>query len=138
MWSNVANMVKRYPLATFILLAYLFSWWPLLIYMLGDFPVEIAAFGPFLAALTVLAITNGRTAVMSLLKQMVRWRVGPQWYLIALGFPLLMTAIAVYLTIRLGAPAPSPDQLAAWPGVLPMFLIALLVPGLGGAWEEPG
>ncbi len=44
---------------------------------------------------------------MSLLKQMVRWRVGLQWYLIAVGFPLLMTAIAVYLTIRLGAPAPS-------------------------------
>jgi hypothetical protein len=33
-------------------------------------------FGPFLAALVVLALTEGKRGVMGLLRRMVRWRVG--------------------------------------------------------------
>lgn len=138
MWSNLTGVVKRYPLATFVVLAYLFSWWPLLLYTQGASPVEVAAFGPFLAALAVLSMTSGWAAVKAWLSQMVRWRVGLQWYVVALGLPVLLIGIATYLNVQLGAPAPSAEQLGRWPDIFATFAIVLLVPGLGGAWEEPG
>jgi hypothetical protein len=75
---------------------------------------------------------------MALLRQMVRWRTGWQWYLVALGLPVLLIGIATYLNVLLGAPAPSSEQLANWPDIFMWFPFALLIPGLGGAWEEPG
>jgi hypothetical protein len=75
---------------------------------------------------------------MTLLGRMVRWRVGIQWYMVALGLPILMSGLASYLVVRLGAPLPTTEQFALWPEIPINFLIMLLVPGLGGAWEEPG
>lgn len=138
MWSNLTGIVKRYPTATFVILAYLFSWWPLLLYNQGASPIEVAAFGPFLAALVVLSLTSGKAGIKGLLRQMVRWRVGLRWYAVALGLPVLLAGIAVSLNVLLGAPAPSAEQLGNWPSIFPTFFIVLLVPGLGGAWEEPG
>jgi uncharacterized protein len=42
------------------------------------------------------------------------------------------------LNVMLGAQTPSPAQLGAWPAILFTFAIVLFVPGVGGAWEEPG
>jgi hypothetical protein len=64
----------------------------------------------------------------------VEWR----WWLVALGLPILLSGLASYLAVLLGAPAPSAEQLGVWPEILVTFLIMLIVPGLGGAWEEPG
>lgn len=137
MGSTLTGFVKRYPLVTFVILAYLFSWWPYLAYNRG-ITVGLIGFGPFLAALVVLGITGGRAAVNALLRQMVRWRVGVQWYVVALGLPVLLAGMAAYLNVRFGAPAPSAEQWGQWPGILPAFLLMLFVPGIGGAWEEPG
>ena len=137
--KTLTSFVKQNRLASFVVLAYALSWWPMLLIVLGVWEdIPIAAFGPFLAALIVLGLTEGRSGVKTLLSRMVRWRVGPQWYLIALGLPLLMRGLASYLVVLLGAPAPSAEQLAGWTSIFSIFAIALLVPGFGGAWEEPG
>lgn len=136
--NGIVALVKRYPLAVFIGLTYLLSWWPSLLYMWGMSPIGVAAFGPFLAALIVLGMTEGRAGVKTLLRRMVHWRVGWQWWLVALVLPILMSGIASYLTVLLGAPAPNAAQLGAWPAIFATFVLRLLVPGLGGAWEEPG
>jgi membrane protease YdiL (CAAX protease family) len=136
--NTLTSFVKQYRLAIFLVLTYALSWWPALLYARGNFPAPVAAFGPFLAALIVLGLTEGRSGVKTLLRRMVRWRVGLQWYLIALGLPILMSGLASYLNVLLGAPAPSADHLAGWPSIFTAFIVALLIPGLGGAWEEPG
>ena len=136
--NTVSSWIKQRPFASFVILAYLFSWWPSLLFVWGMSPIGVAAFGPFVAALVVLGVTEGKPGVKALLGRMVRWRVGWQWYLVALGLPILMAGIASYLTVLLGAPAPTAAQLAAWPAIFMTFPIALLIPGLGGAWEEPG
>jgi uncharacterized protein len=132
------SLVKKYPLAVFVCLAYAFSWWLWPLYVTGLSPSPVIGFGPFLAAVVVLGITVGRAAVIDLLKRMLPARIGWQWYALALLLPIVLSGIAVYLTVALGAPMPSVERLGAWPGVVPTFFLLLLVPGIGGAWEEPG
>jgi membrane protease YdiL (CAAX protease family) len=98
----------------------------------------VASFGPFLAALVVLALTEGKAGLIGLFRRMIRWRVAPGWYAVALLLPAVLTAVATMLNVMLGAQAPSPAQLGAWPGIISTFAIVLLIPGVGGAWEEPG
>jgi membrane protease YdiL (CAAX protease family) len=132
------SVVRRYPLIIFFVLAYAFSWWPWPLYALGLSPSPIIGFGPFLAAVLVLALTGGKAGVVALLRGIVRWRVRPVWYAVALLLPVVLSGGAAALNIVLGAQPPSPAELGAWSGLVPTFFLLLLVPGLGGAWEEPG
>ncbi len=137
--GELARAIRRHPLATFFLLAYAFSWWPWPLYALGLAPGYIIGVGPFLAALLVLAITRGKKGMVGLLRAMVRWRVGPAWYAAALLLPIGVALGATALNVLLlGAPAPTSAELGAWPNLIPTYLLLLLIPGIGGAWEEPG
>jgi len=97
------SSVRRHPLITFFVLAYALSWWPWILYALDLSPQPIAGFGPFLAAIVVLAITRSKTGVVALLRRMVRWRVAPVWYAVALLLPVAITVIAAMLNVLLGA-----------------------------------
>lgn len=132
------KLAERHPLTLFFVLAAALSWWPWPFYAAGLSWVPIAGFGPFLAAATVLGLTRGRAGIESLLRSMVRWRVPLRAYLLALGTPLLLTGAAVALNLWLGASRPSAALLGAWVEIPVTMMFILLVPGLGGAWEEPG
>jgi uncharacterized protein len=137
--SRLLRVVKQHPLITFFVLTYALSWlaWPM--WASGLYPIApVFSFAPFLAALVVLAVTHGKSGVGGLLRRMVRWRVGLRWYAVALLIPAGITSAAAVLNVLLGAQAPSSAELGGWTGLLPGFAIALLIPGLGGAWEEPG
>jgi uncharacterized protein len=136
--SRIRALVKRHRLTTFFILAYALSWWAWILYALGAFPGPIASFGPFLAAVVVLAVTEGKAGLLGLFRRMVRWRVAPGWYAVALLLPVVLAASATALNVLLGAQPPSAGQLGAWTGVFSTFAFALLIPGVGGAWEEPG
>lgn len=138
MTSRFARVVKQNRLGTFFVLAYLLSWWAWIPYGLGSFPNPVASFGPFLAAVAVLAICEGRAGVIGLLRRMVHWRVGVSWYAVALLLPTGLALAATALNVMGGASRPSPTDLAGWPSVFSTFVFVLLVPGVGGAWEEPG
>jgi uncharacterized protein len=136
--SYLVSLIRRHPLISFFVLAYALSWWGWILYAINHDLPPVASFGPFLAALVMLAITHGKAGVLGLLKRMVRWRVGPAWYAAALGLPVAITLCATGLNVLLGAQAPSAAELGGWAGLLPTFFILLLIPGFGGAWEEPG
>jgi uncharacterized protein len=136
--SRISALVKRHRLTTFFILAYALSWWAWILYALGLFPNPIASFGPFLAAIVVLALTEGKAGLLGLFRRMVRWRIAPGWYAVALLLPAVLAASATALNVVLGAQPPSAAQLGAWSGIISTFAIVLLIPGVGGAWEEPG
>src|ERR671910_3182835 len=117
--SYLVSLIRRYPLVSFFVLAYALSWWPWVLYALDLLPQPIVGFGPFLAALVVLAITSGKTGVVGLVRRMVRWRVAPVWYAVALLVPVAITLAATVLNIVLGAQAPSSAQLGSWPSLFP-------------------
>jgi uncharacterized protein len=134
------SLVRKYPLSAFFVLACALSWWPWILYSLDLAPYPIVGFGPFLAALIVLAITEGKRGVVGLLRRMVRWRVGLQWYAVALLLPVVVTLAAAALNVYLlGAQrTSSAADLGGWPYFLQTFFLWLLIPGLAGTWEEPG
>lgn len=136
--SRVSAFVKRHRLTTFFILAYALSWWAWIPYALGAFPTPIASFGPFLAAIVVLALTEGKAGILGLFRRMVRWRVAAGWYAVALLLPAVLAASAAALNVLLGAQPPSAVQLGSWTGIFSTFALVLLIPGVGGAWEEPG
>jgi uncharacterized protein len=130
------SLVRRYPLTTFFVLACALSWWPWILYSFGVVPTPIVGFGPFLAALVVLALTEGKRGVMGLLRRMVRWRVGLQWYAVALLLPIVVILAAAALNVfLLGAQrTASAADLGGWSILLQTFLLWLLIPGLAATW----
>jgi len=52
--------------------------------------------------------------------------------------PGVLALAATVLNVLFGAERPSAAELSAWPELFVTFAFVLLVPGVGGAWEEPG
>jgi membrane protease YdiL (CAAX protease family) len=127
---RMVSYVGRYPVAALVLLAVPLGWWPWLVFGTGSFGPGVS-----LAAVIVVALTEGRRGVGALLRQLTRWRVGWRWYAVALGLPLAATLLAVAANVRLGAPAPAAAQLAGWPSAVLLFPLYFL---LFGAAEELG
>jgi uncharacterized protein len=124
----VASPVRRYLLATFVALIYLFEW-AMLVPATADARGLVAFHGPLvdalgfvsgwgggLAAALVLALTEGRAGVRTLLRRYLIWRVHPGWYLFALfgtaafilggiGLHLLLGGRLQDLPIRAQSPA---------------------------------
>jgi membrane protease YdiL (CAAX protease family) len=88
------GLIARHPLVFFFLLSFVFSWvwWGLCKALQLPTPLPmVGTAGPTVSAFVVLAITSGKPAVLRLLRSYVHWRVGVQWYLVALiGVPVLM------------------------------------------------
>src|SRR5215470_554243 len=92
---------RRYGLILYFVAAYAWQWLCLFISFLMvhgqiTLPVPhelidtIGALSPLLAALGVATYESGGAGVRALLRQVLRWRVRPRWYAIALGGPLLL------------------------------------------------
>lgn len=87
--------------ALFFALAFVVTWVPLIppsLAALGaiDGPAEelmagapLAIFGPAIAAVVASRREGGWPRVRALLRGLLAWRVGPRWYLAALGLPTL-------------------------------------------------
>jgi len=130
------EMMKRHPILVFALLAYALSWWPWVWYRLDPATVDapILPFGPFIAAFILLMLVGRWPATRAWLAGIVHWRVGLRWYAVALLLPPALTAIAVALTLLLGAQSRVEVRDIAWPDLAPHFVFILLWIGLG---EEP-
>ena len=132
-----ASGLARHPLLTFTVLTLVISWLPVIPYALGLFPVPLLASGPFLAAIVTVAIVGGRKGLRAYFRRLIRWRVGVGWYVVAFLAPVAGWAIVAYVNVQLGAPPPTPAQLAGWSLIVTATLGFLINP-LAGAWEEPG
>ncbi len=127
MSSTLSDMIKRRPLPTFFILAYALSWCA--IPWAGP---KLVPYGPALAAVIVLAMTEGKAGLKDLVSHMGRWRVGLKWHVVAVSIPIIYGLSAVGLNIMFGA---TMGQLDPWDGLLLLIPLFLLV---GGQWEEPG
>jgi uncharacterized protein len=148
-------MIKKYALVFFFLLAYLFTWsnrLPQALNSLGITSVQVPGFltllsgyGPALAAIIVASLAYGRQGRRDLFGRLLRWRVGIQWYLIALFLPAFVIVLAITLNNWTGGTSPDfsaagfpfgPAGTPLWQKILILFLVFTL--GFDGPGEEIG
>jgi len=118
------------PLIAFVILAYVLSW--LSVPFAGG---GLLPHGPFIAAIIVLALTEGRSGLAQLFGRMAPGRASWRWYLIAPGLVLAYLLTALAINLLLGATVTETEHLRS-PAVIGMRFLELLL--LGGLWEEPG
>lgn len=135
MSASTRQSLQQRPLLLFLPLAFLFSWYPSLLMLMGVKASGINPLGPLLAALIVLGLTAGWSGVRQLLAGIVRVRTGARWYAVAFLLPAAMVALAAAIVLAFGAPLPPADKTAIGPELLDRALFAMLFVSLG---EEPG
>jgi membrane protease YdiL (CAAX protease family) len=137
--SSTTPWVRQHRMLAFFVLAYVLSWAPWPLAAAGVLPEEISFFpgGPLVAALVVIAVTDGRRGYRQLLTRLVRWRVGWLWYVVALGLPVALVLVTGLASTWFGAPAPDLAGIA-WADVALLFVIRLVDVTDGAAGEEPG
>ena len=148
-------MIKKYALVIFFVLAYLFTWsnWlPQALNSRGVTSIQVpgfltllAGYGPALAAIIVASLAHGRQGLRELFGRLFRWRVGIQWYLIALFLPVLITLLVITLNNLTGGATPDfsvagfpfgPAETPLWQKILILLLVFTL--GFDGLGEELG
>jgi membrane protease YdiL (CAAX protease family) len=102
MISSISSWVKKHSLATYFLLATAVSWAveiPLALKAQGLVEVPapyavhyLAAYGPLLSAIIVTGLTDGAAGLRDLGGRMLKWRVKPAWWLVAVA-PLWVYAL---------------------------------------------
>jgi uncharacterized protein len=137
--QGIRGWAKRNPVASFFVLAYAISWLAWLPAMLGYWgdlgPVlfMITQFGPALAALVLTWYTGA--SIRRWVRSIVRWRVAPSWYVVALGLPVGLIFVQGTIFGLLGYPLDAASIPGSLVNFFPSAIILALIAGLG---EEPG
>ena len=126
--------LARHDLTVFFILAFLFSWYPWVIGIARGKVSGPNPLGPFIAALIVTGLAEGRSGIRTLLGRIVRARIGWSSYAIVFGFPILLCAVALAVMAAFGQPVSWPAS-TAWSELPGRFVFIFLFIGLG---EEPG
>lgn len=128
------GLFRSHRLVAFVVLAFLLSWYPWLIALARGTTTGPNPLGPFVAALIVLGVASGWAGIRELLRNLVRVRIKPIAWLVAIALPLALCAI----TAMIAATFASGAVRVTWPPAAEMiekFLFIFLFIALG---EEPG
>jgi len=98
--------------------------------------IVLGTFGPFFAAVGMVARTSGFRGLGAFLGQAFRWRVGIQWYAAAFLAPFLIRIVVLYVHILKGGTVPDMSDTTRWLALPTTFLLVLLIGGPTG--EEFG
>ncbi len=114
MANSVTTWMKRHSLATYFILAYAVTWMvqiPLALkaqrLIQAPIPFSIhylAGYGPMLSAIIVTWLTGGVGELKELFRRMLKWRVPPVWWIVAISPFLLYVIVAVGLHLIQGLP----------------------------------
>ena len=136
--TRIATWTRQHRLTAFFGLTFALTWWSWPLWGLGIMPVAHWPIGPLLAALVVIGITDGTAGYRTLGARMIRWRVGWRLWLVALGTPLAVLALATVANVTIfGAPVPVFAGMA-WGSIALVFASRFVDPLDGPLGEEPG
>jgi len=136
----VTNPFKKFPLVSFFILAFGITWFfhflPMvaetngwLVLPPGSKPwISIAFFGPAISAI-VVAAGQGRASLLDLLRRMLRWRVNPLWYYVAIFGPAMIILAAVGLLVLFGGAAPGFVLFQQYWRMLPLIFLETMFVG---------
>lgn len=138
----LVTMLRRHPLISYFVLAYGITWGGILLVggaarlqgaavPASQFPLVmlLMLLGPSSAGVLMTAVTGGRAGLRNLGARMVRWRVAPRWYAMALLTNPVITLVTLWGLVVLVSPVYTPGL---------NLLFGLVAGGLAGFCEEIG
>jgi len=130
----MATFVKNHPAISLLVLAMIFGTAPALIVATGLLPpaaIQLGALSSSLAAIVLVMIEGRKGGLRELLSRALIWRVGIQWWAVALFFMIAPSVASLYLYHLLGGPAVDWSGLQPLYKVVPMFVFFTLAAGIG-------
>ena len=141
--TGLSQLVRRHPLAAFLVLTYGLSWalWiPLDIFRdatSGPFTSIALLIGsnvPSVVAIVLTAVGFGKGATRKLLGQLLIWRVGWRWYLVLLAPTALVVGTITLVAVTRGGPTAA----LAMPLLNAIFFVAFMTFPGSAVGEEIG
>jgi membrane protease YdiL (CAAX protease family) len=148
--TALRQWVTRHPVLAYLILAFSVTWtiWLIPLFSkegIGLLPYHVPStliFNPLASilglmgsAFLVTALVDGRAGVRALARRLVRWRVGVQWYLLALFGLLLVGLVAQSVFHGVGSLGAAVRQGPALLSYLVALVIGAVVVHL---WEDTG
>lgn len=130
----MATIVKKYPAISLLVLAMIFGTAPALVVGTGLLPpaaAQLGALSASLAAIVLVVIEGRKRGLRELLGRALTWRVGIQWWIIALFFMIIPCVASLYLYDLLGGPAVDWSELEPLYKIVPMFILLTVAAGFG-------
>jgi membrane protease YdiL (CAAX protease family) len=130
----MSAFVKNYPAISLLVLAMIFGILPLLVVAAGLLPpaaAQLGALSSSLAAIVLVVVEGRKGGLRELLGRALIWRVGIQWWAIALVFAVIPSVAALYLFNLLGGPPVDWSGLPPLYTVVPMFILLTVAAGIG-------
>lgn len=130
----MSTFVKKYPAISLLVLAMIFGIVPVLAVAAGLLPPaasQLGALSSSLAAILLVLIEGRKGGLRELLSRFLIWRVGIQWWAIALFFAVIPSVAALYLFHLLRGPTVDWSGLPPLYTVVPMFIFLTIAAGLG-------
>ena len=100
--NPISAFVKKYPFQVYVVLTLVLGWAPW--YISGN-PTALV-FVPFLTALIVPAVADGKAGIMAVLRRAIRWRAPLKIWAFVLFVPAVLGLITIAVNILLGGQAP--------------------------------
>jgi membrane protease YdiL (CAAX protease family) len=133
--NAITSLVKRYPQATFWVIAWSTFFFGYYMYLRSGSELwQLLILGTFAGGAIVTAIADGRSGLKTYFGRIVRWRVPIKWYAVAIFLPLLLRLGAFGLTLLSGAETVANPQWD-WGAIAFETVLVFLIIALG---EEPG
>src|SRR5438105_15378744 len=80
----------------------------------ADLLMLLGGLGPLVAALGIVTLESGWPGMRALLNQLLRWRVSPIWYAVALLGWGALDGVLVLLNVLAGGGVPPAPPLSTW------------------------
>ena len=141
--TGLSQLVRRHPLAAFLVLTYGLSWalWiPLDIFRdatsepFTSIALLIGSNVPSVVAIVLTAVGFGKGATRKLLGQLLIWRVGWRWYLVLLAPTALVVGTITLVAVTRGGPTAA----LAMPLLNAIFFVAFMTFPGSAVGEEIG
>ncbi|WP_158543498.1 CPBP family intramembrane glutamic endopeptidase [Dyella solisilvae] len=94
----------------------------------------IGGLGPTIAAYVAVCLTRSSDVLREFNRRVLNWRVGPPWYLFALGLPIILGFVALGVAVALRPSVMEAIAIRPW-YVFPLLLAMTII---GGGLEEFG
>jgi len=133
--NPISTFVKKYEFLVYVVLTLILGWSPW--YISGE--PKALLFVPFLTALIVPAVADGKAGVMAVLRRAIRWRAPLRIWAFALLIPAVLGSVSIALYVLQGGHMPQSPILAEGASLSQVAIMALLflIP-LGGNLAEFG